>query len=366
MKNTNGASGGIERISHGIVMFKGRMSRNLMWESIASNIYFLEDEDEVVLFDASSGKETAKRFEAYIRTRLEARAEWKRAFLIAGHSHSDHAGNLYLSEVLGAQETRMYIHESGFQNGRVKNDPVPFAENVIRESKKYYNFYRSFSFPYNLFMYPLAALDELSPALVRRLFGRVSGMLWPVPANGSVSPEPLRQNELQTIYLGDHVVSGWHAGSKVILPTPGHSSCSVSLYWPERKALFISDADWIGDPVFVSSSVRDSISSLEKMKELTEAGKVILLLPAHGHVQEGSARIVSYLEYHIRRLEVMRNEVLSAYRSYGEEKDVRTLTRILVRESPLFRMLKLANYPRLVLFVHNVVAVCLREEGILN
>jgi hypothetical protein len=62
----------------------------------------------------------------------------------------------------------------------------------------------------------------------------------------------------------------------------------------------------------------------------------------------------------------MRNEILSSYQSCGEEKDVRKLTRVLAQESPLFRTLKLVNYPRLVVFVHNVVAVCLKEEGILD
>jgi hypothetical protein len=108
------------------------------------------------------------------------------------------------------------------------------------------------------------------------------------------------------------------------------------------------------------------MSSLKNLKALTEAGKVELLLPAHGQVKEGSERILSHLDFHIRFLEVMRNEVVSAYRSYGNVKDVRKLTKVLVQESPLFRMLKLSNYPRLVVFVHNVVAVCLKEEGILE
>ena len=50
----------------------------------------------------------------------------------------------------------------------------------------------------------------------------------------------------------------------------------------------------------------------------------------------------------------------------GRKKDVRKLTRVLAQESPLFRMLKLVNYPRLMFFVHNVVAVCLREQGIFD
>lgn len=48
------------------------------------------------------------------------------------------------------------------------------------------------------------------------------------------------------------------------------------------------------------------------------------------------------------------------------EKDVHKLTQALIKESLLFRMLKVANYPRLVAFGHSIVAVCLREEGILQ
>ncbi|MCU0614787.1 MAG: MBL fold metallo-hydrolase, partial [Desulfobacterales bacterium] len=159
---------------------------------------------------------------------------------------------------------------------------------------------------------------------------------------------------------------GWKVGSKFILPTPGHSACSVSLFWPEKKALCVSDADWFGNPVFASSSLKDCISSLEKIKALTEAGKINLFLPAHGQVKEGTAQILSHLTFHIRRLEVIRNEVLTAYRTSGEITNVRKLTKILTRESPLFKSMKVVNYPRLVVFVNNAVAVCLREEGILN
>ncbi len=111
--------------------------------------------------------------------------------------------------------------------------------------------------------------------------------------------------------------------------------------------------------------MRDSIASLEQLRALAEAGEVELLLPAHGRVIEGCDQAVSHLAFQIRRLEVLRNEVLSVYRSSGE-KDVRRLTRVLVQESPFFKMLKLADGPNLVVFVHNIVVVCLREAGILE
>lgn len=353
-------------IRSGIVLFQGRISRNLMLDPMVSHTYFLEDGDEVIIFDPSCGQEIAKEIEAHIRSRRKAEAEWRKAILIAGHSHMDHANNFYLSDVIGAQETHVFIHERGFQDGRVMNEPVAFIEKVIEESRTYYNPYMTFPVPYNLLVYPLAALHALSPALAAKVFSVIGAIPWPRPVNGSVQPEPLRENELQVIELGNVKVKGWRLGNKVILPTPGHSPCSVSLLWPEKKALFISDADWVGNPVFISSSLRDCISSLKMMRELTEASKVDLLLPAHGQVKECGEEVLGHLDSHIRCLEAMRSEVLSAYRSCGEEKDVCKLTRVLAQKSPLFRMLKLVNYPRLVVFAHNVVAICLREEGILN
>jgi glyoxylase-like metal-dependent hydrolase (beta-lactamase superfamily II) len=354
------------QLRNGIVLFEGKISRHLMLDPMVSHTYLLEDEDEIIIFDPSCGKEIANRIEAHIRSRREVKAVWKKAILIAGHSHIDHANNFYLSEVIGAQETHIYVHESGFQGGRVMNEPAPFIEKVIEESKEYYNPYITFSFPYSLLMYPFAALDAVSPNLARKAFSRIAAIPWPPPVNGAVQPEPLKENDMQVIDLEDIKVKGWSLGNKIVLPTPGHSPCSVSLFWPERKALFVSDADWIGNPVFMSSSLKDCISSLEKMKELTEADKVELFLPAHGQVKEGSKAVLSHLDFHIRRLETMRTEVLSAYHSRGEEKDVRKLTGILVDRSPLFKMLKQINYPRLVVFVHNIVAVSLKEEGILN
>lgn len=353
-------------IRKGIVLFKGKISRNLMFEPITSNTYILEDGDEITIFDPSCGKDIAKRIEAYILSRLKTNAGWKRAFLIAGHSHMDHANNFYLSDVIGAPDTHIYAHESGFQNGRVMNKPAPFIENMTGESRKYYNPYLAFTFPYNLLMIPLAITNRFSPSLALKIFSLTGAVPWPNPKDGSHAPEALKNSDMQIIDIGDMEIQGWRIGNKIILPTPGHSPCSVTLFWPEKKALFICDADWIGNPVFMTASLREIISSLEKMKGLTKAGKVDLLLPAHGLMKDGFSQILKHLNFQVLRIEVMRNEVLATYHACGKEKDVRKLTKVLTQESPLFRSLKLTNYPRMVVFVHNIVATCLREEGILN
>ena len=120
----------------GIFLFKGKISRNLLFEPIVSHSYIFEDGDEVLIYDPSCGKKIAKLIEAHIRKRLGANAAWKKAFVIAGHSHLDHANNFYLCEKTQAPEKHIYVHESGFQDGKVKNEPVPFIENIIKENQR--------------------------------------------------------------------------------------------------------------------------------------------------------------------------------------------------------------------------------------
>jgi len=352
-------------IREGIISFEGTISRNLLFEPIVSHTYFLEDGNEVIIFDPSCGKNIAKRIEAHIQKRQKDKIEWKKAIIIAGHSHLDHANNFYLSDKLKADETHIYVHESGFENGKVMNEPAPWISKEFKEIKKYYNPFLAFYIPYNLFIYPIAVMDILSTNLALKVFSIIGGLPFPGPVNGSIQPEPIREDSAQMVDLEGIKIKGWRLNDKVILSTPGHSPCSVSLFWPERKALFVSDADWIGNPVFMSSSMKDCISSLGKMKELANAGKVDLLLPAHGEVKKGEQRVITHIDFHIRRLEAVRNEVLSFYHSCGKEIDIRKLTRNLVHRSSLFGMLKQSNYPRFVIFVHNMVALCLKEEGVL-
>jgi len=353
-------------VKDGITLFKGKFSRNLLFEPIVSNVYLLDDGDEAIIFDPSCGKKMATIVEAYIKNRIKVSGKWKKGVLIAGHSHLDHANNFCLSDAIGAQECSIYVHENGFKDGKVMNSPKPFIDQSVQESMSYYNYYMSFPFPYSVPMYIFAALNALSPALARKLFAILGSIPWPPPRDGTAKATALRNADAKVINIGGLEVRGWKIGDKVIMPTPGHSPCSVSLYWAEKKALLISDADWIGNPVFMAASIKDSIASLNKIMDLTNTGHLELLLPAHGDPKEGAEQILSHLRLRVSLLESIREEVMAAYRSYGQEKDVRKLAKILTQASTLFILLRIVNYPRHVFFLHNIVAVCLREEGLLN
>ena len=357
---------GSVEVAEGISFFEGRFRHNLSLNPIFSNAYFLEDGDEALIYDPACGKEIGNRLAAHIRERHGAGAKWKKAFIVAGHSHFDHAGNLYLGDLMGAEETRILLHEKGFEDGKVLNHPTVVLRKQVEQAREYYNPYVPFFGPFRLLTAPFVALDAVAPKWTLSVFERIATIHAPAPINGRIPPQPLKEDGMQELNLGGIEMRGWRVGKRVILPTPGHSPCSVSLYWPERKALFIGDADWIGNPVSMSSSLRGCISSLESIKSLAASGVLELLLPGHGEVKQGAARIQTHLNFHIQRLKLLRAEILQAFHSCGEDRRVPKLTGILVKKSPLFRTLKEGHFPKMVLFLCTIVAVCLREEGLLS
>lgn len=75
-----------------------------------------------------------------------------------------------------------------------------------------------------------------------------------------------------------------------IIHTPGHSPGSVSLYWPEQKALFTGDVIFRGGlgrtdlPGGHGATLKESIKRLSRLE-------VDTLLPGHGDIIEGAERV---------------------------------------------------------------------------
>jgi glyoxylase-like metal-dependent hydrolase (beta-lactamase superfamily II) len=356
---------GIVEIQKGIFMVGGRLARNILVEPMASNTYLIDNNNELIIFDPSSGKETAEIVDIYIQERLKSGTKWKKAFLIVSHSHPDHAGNLHLLDNSGIDECHVLVHEQGFQNGAVKNEPVTFIKELIEECSRYYNPYLETPLPFNLFISPIALINAFSTSGARQVFGNIGGFIWPRPVLGAIRPESLKNEDLQHAN-NNFDFKCWQMGNAVVLPTPGHSVCSVSLYVPERKALFIGDAAWIGDPISPFASIRQCISSLETLMSLVKSTKIDLLFQGHGYPIEGFEQVQSCLDFSINRLALIRSQILEAYRLSGNDKDIRRLSKTLIREAPLFKLLYSANLPVMVLIVYNMVISCLRDEGILE
>jgi glyoxylase-like metal-dependent hydrolase (beta-lactamase superfamily II) len=81
-----------------------------------------------------------------------------------------------------------------------------------------------------------------------------------------------------------------------IYHTPGHSPGSLTIHWPERKALFSGDLVFyggIGRTDFPGGHSRDLMKSIERMSRLDTE----LLLPGHGEAVMGKERVVQNFEF---------------------------------------------------------------------
>jgi len=349
-----------ETIRKGITMVPGTISRNLLFLPMVSSVYILEDGGDIIIFDPSCGKKIGRAVESYIKKRKDEGVKWENALIFAGHSHIDHANNFYLKDVIDAPHSRTLVHEKGFVDGQVLNDPFRMIAHMVKQAKGHYNIFRGFPFPYSLLLSPFVALDAVFPNMACSAFAAVGSLPWSKPRNGTAKPEALLETDLENIDINGIAVKGWKFSKFILLPTPGHSPCSVSLLWLDKKAIFTSDVDWPGNPVFINASIKDCIASLSFLKALAEADAIQLYLPSHETSIKGKNRVILHLDGRIGRLERMKDQVLSLSKEMGE-KNVLKLTKKLIRISADFQMARLSHYPRFVSFTQAFVAVTLLE-----
>ena len=143
--------------------------------------------------------------------------------------------------------------------------------------------------------------DFMTQALLQK--GIIS--TWPDTSLDS-SPIPLDQ----TLSHGDTIELGANCHLEIIA-TPGHSPCSLSVYWPEEQALFISDAAG-----FISSSrqifpcfftgYQQYIDSLQLLKNK----KAHFLANAHGGLYYGREATGAFLDWAIETARNMQENIL--------------------------------------------------------
>jgi hydroxyacylglutathione hydrolase len=106
-------------------------------------------------------------------------------------------------------------------------------------------------------------------------------------------------NEMPEIHIDFYLKEGeLKLGDKIfqVLQTPGHSPGSISLYWPEKKALFTGDVVFpmgVGRTDFPGGNgmlLRDSIERLARLD-------AEWLLAGHGEVIRGRADILRNFSY---------------------------------------------------------------------
>jgi glyoxylase-like metal-dependent hydrolase (beta-lactamase superfamily II) len=80
-----------------------------------------------------------------------------------------------------------------------------------------------------------------------------------------------------------------------IIQTPGHSPGSLSMYWPERKALFTGDVVFYGGIGRTDFPEGDSKALMESIERLSQL-ETEILLPGHGEIVLGRDAVIENFE----------------------------------------------------------------------
>ncbi len=81
-----------------------------------------------------------------------------------------------------------------------------------------------------------------------------------------------------------------------IYQTPGHSPGSLSIYWPERKALFTGDLIFrggVGRTDFPGGDSKLLVDNIERLADLDTE----ILLPGHGEIVKGREEVLQNFEF---------------------------------------------------------------------
>jgi glyoxylase-like metal-dependent hydrolase (beta-lactamase superfamily II) len=127
-----------------------------------------------------------------------------------------------------------------------------------------------------------------------------------------------------TVSEGDRIDLG---GLEVnIMETPGHSSCSISAYVPQLKALFPSDGGGIPFKETIVISANSNFARFqESLDRLNECEVDYVCADHYGYVAGEEAK--SYMQQSIEAAKQLRASMEQVYRRTG---DVEEATRVLV------------------------------------
>ena len=348
-------------ISDGVWGVGGYLPKDMMGP-IASNAYVIESNKGLVVYDPSCGDRVAKEIAALI----DRRGSLENLWVVIGHSHFDHAANLHVADLGTVAKRHIIAHEAGFVGDTIANSAEQNYRYAIGKMKASHDPYRAAFGATRAMQAPFAFTQTVAPALTESVFLSLATLRAGHPTTSNVMPRRLTDSDAQPIDLDGVVARGWSVDGLTLLATPGHSTCSISLFDPQKRVLCTSDADWIGNPIFACGSLHACVESLETMLALVRTRQVEFLLPGHGLHIVGADAILCHLQSRAELLRTLRHEVLNGWRQHGGEPDVAILTRWLVERSPLFRLWSHAAFPKHMVLPFNMVSTVLTEEGLLQ
>jgi glyoxylase-like metal-dependent hydrolase (beta-lactamase superfamily II) len=125
-----------------------------------------------------------------------------------------------------------------------------------------------------------------------------------------------------------------------VIEVPGHSSCSIAIYIPEEKALFVSDAAGVRRGEFYLPTGNSNYDLFQASLEKMAGYDVDVVLPGHYGTAVGqTAR--AYLSKAIEDARLWRTILESSYlETHDVEKSTEELVRVIMEKAPMYFLSK--------------------------
>jgi glyoxylase-like metal-dependent hydrolase (beta-lactamase superfamily II) len=125
-----------------------------------------------------------------------------------------------------------------------------------------------------------------------------------------------------------------------VIEVPGHSSCSIAIYVPEEKAMFVSDAAGVRHRDFFLPTGNSNYDLYQASLEKMAAYDVEVILPGHYGAAVGTDA-VTYLSKAIEDSKVWRKMLESSYRKTRDaDKSTEELVRAIMEKAPMYFLSK--------------------------
>lgn len=163
--------------------------------------------------------------------------------------------------------------------------------------------------------------------------------------------------------LGGMPFRGWKVEGAYLLPTPGHSPDSLSIYFKESKAIFSGDLLWYVNPNQMEGSIDSLLQSVVKLKGLVEGEGIDYLGGGHFQPVSGRQHILDYISQYQENEKALVSRLEEVVGGRERVSVDYCLDKLRDSDHPAIQEALRINYPYFPSYLHRFIRVFLREKG---
>lgn len=175
--------------------------------------------------------------------------------------------------------------------------------------------------------------------------------------------EWLGEADSEEFDLGGIPFTGWRVGGAYLLPTPGHSPDSLSIYLKGERAVFPGDLLWYVNPNHMEGSIDSLLQSIAKLKSWVTVEGIDYMGGGHFLPIEGKQEIIDHISDYEEKERVLLSRLEEVVAGKDRVSVDHCLERLRESDHPAIKEALRINFPYSPSYLHRFTRVFLREKG---